>query len=147
MRCSMKFSADLATGHKGELELLKLVPALKRTNGLQYDFETPSGLKVEVKYDTTKYTNLFLETISNESKGSAGGPLSACRNNVDYFVYMFSRGDCFVFKNADLVFFLYQNKERYPIKTVRNQYYNTLGHAVPIKDIKHLCVPIEELSK
>lgn len=143
----MTFKSDLATGHAGELALLQLVPALTRTAGLTHDFETPSGKRVELKYDSTKYANLFLETISNDSKQSPGGCFQSAYSNVDYFVYLFKRGDCYTFRLPDLLHFLYLNKEKYNLKTVPNQYYNTLGHAVPIKDVTHLCVSIEELSK
>lgn len=142
------FAKDLKKGHTGEERLQAILPTLIRTDGRKFDFTTSKGKSVELKFDSTRYarTNLFIETISNDIKKSPGGPFQSLANNVDYFVYLFNSGAIFCFYTQDLVDYVTNNKQKYDLKTVQNKYYNTLGYAIPIKDLEHLDLGLEVLK-
>jgi hypothetical protein len=136
---SNKFHSDLATGHKGEALLAALFPQLTKAPTLAYDLVAPNGTKLEVKYDTTKYQNIFLEIISNNNKQSPGAVFQSMMKGADYFVYIFSRDNSIrTFKVTDLIWFLYLHKSKYEPRYVSNGSYMTIGVAVPISDLKHL---------
>lgn len=138
------FKSDLSRGQKGEALLLERFPSLIKTDGRQYDFVTPSGLKLETKFDSTKYSNIFLEVISNDNKKSPGGPLQSMMKNADLFVYVFERDNStYCYKVNDLVWFLFLTKGRYPEKKVYNKNYYSIGYAVPVADLKHLEISLE----
>src|SRR5574343_1081069 len=135
------FAKDLKFGQEGEELLLSMYPALSLHPGRSHDLRGSDGCKIELKYDNTKYENIFLEVIANDNKQSPGAVFTAIENKVDYFVYMFKRdGSVYWFRTAELAFFLWNNKERYDLKKVWNKTYNTYGIAVPIADIKHLII-------
>jgi hypothetical protein len=140
------FARDLKRGQAGEQKLLERFPTLIKCDGRNHDFETPSGLKVETKFDSTKYTNIFIETISNSNKESPGGCYQSLLKGVDLFVYVFERDQSMhVYRVAELCWFLYKTHGRYDRKTVRNKTYNSFGYAIPIDDLKHLEVSLEDL--
>lgn len=138
------FARDLKRGQKGESLLLERFPTLIKAEVRDYDFLTPSGLKVETKFDGTKYTNIFLEVISNSNKESPGGPYQSLLKEVDLFIYVFERDNStHVYRVNDLVWFLFKTKGKYDQKKVWNKTYNSLGYAIPIEDLKHLEISLE----
>lgn len=140
------FIKDLKTGHKGEQLLVDLFPQLSKAPTLDYDLVAPNGKKLEVKYDTTKFQNIFLEVISNDNKRSPGAVFQSMQKGADYFVYIFARDNSIrTFKVTDLIWFLYLNKANYPERYVSNGTYMTIGVAVPISDLKHLELDLGKL--
>lgn len=138
------FKKDLARGQKGEQKLLERYPTLIRTDGRSHDFVTPSGLKLETKFDGTKYTNIFIETISNSNKQSPGGVYQSLLKGVDLFVYVFERDNStYCYRVDELAWFLFKTKGTYDQKVVRNKSYNSFGYAIPIADLKHLEISLE----
>ena len=142
------FQDDLLRGKKGEEVLQTLIPELAPSGTLEYDLIGPKGQKIEIKYDATMYSNYFLEFISNQRKGSAGGPFQSMLKGVDYYVYIFKRDNKpHVFKVADLVWFMYKQRDNYETKIVFNSLYETLGHAIPMKDVAHLELDLSVLTE
>lgn len=140
------FKLDLARGQKGEQKLLERFPNLIRKDGRSHDFETPSGLKVETKFDSTKYQNIFIETISNSNKQSPGGCYQSLLKGVDLFVYVFERDNStYCYRVSDLCWFLFKTKGTYEQKRVRNKTYDSFGYAIPIEDLKHLEISLESV--
>ena len=138
------FKHDLARGQKGEALLLARFPSLVKTDGRSYDFVTTSGLKLETKFDSTKYHNIFLEVISNDNKQSPGGPFQSLQKQADLFVYVFERDQStYCYKVFDLIWFLFLNKDKYDQKKIYNKTYYSIGYAVPIADLKHLEISLE----
>ncbi len=140
------FVRDLKRGQTGESKLLERYPALIKTDGRSYDFETASGLKLETKFDSTKYPNIFIETISNSNKQSPGGVYQSLLKDVDLFVYVFERDDStYCYRVNELAWFLFKTKGQYDLKRVKNKTYYSHGYAIPIEDLKHLEVSLESL--
>lgn len=133
------FVKDLKRGQTGESKLLERYPTLVKTDGRSHDFETPSGLKLETKFDGTKYPNIFIETISNSNKQSPGGVYQSLLKDVDLFVYVFERDNStYCYRVNELAWFLFKTKGTYEQKKVRNKTYYSYGYAIPIEDLKHL---------
>lgn len=140
------FKLDLARGQRGESLLLERYPTLVKTDGRAFDFVTPSGLKLETKFDSTKYTNIFIETISNSNKQSPGGCYQSLLKGVDLFVYVFQRDNStHVYRVDELCWFLFKTKGQYEQKRVRNKTYDSYGYAIPIEDLKHLEISLESV--
>lgn len=144
----MTFKSDLARGHKGEQLLMDRYPILQKSGTLDYDFITPSGQAVESKCDSTTHSNFFMEIVSNSNKNSPGGAFQSIFKKADYLCYMFEKsGLIYTFRLTDLVWWLYNNKEKYALKKVWNPNYTTYGQAIPIADLEHLCVEPEKMWK
>jgi hypothetical protein len=140
------FKRDLARGQAGEAKLLERFPSLIKCDGRNHDFATPSGLKVETKFDSTKYSNIFVEFISNSNKQSPGGCFQSLLKGVDIFVYVFERDNStYCYRVDELCWFLFKSKGTYDLKRVRNKTYETHGYAIPIADLKHLEISLESV--
>jgi hypothetical protein len=140
------FKLDLARGQKGEALLLERFPNLIKCDGRNHDFETESGLRVETKFDSTKYSNIFVETISNSNKQSPGGVWQSLLKNVDLYVYVFERDNStYCYRVNELAWFMFLNKEKYDLKKIWNKGYYTFGYPVPIVDLKHLEISLESV--
>jgi hypothetical protein len=134
----MSFQKALAKGKNIEDVAQNMFPNLTPSGTLAYDFNL-GNKKVEIKGDYTSYPNIFLEAISNDTKNSPGGPFQSLLKGVDYYVYIFAlTNTAYVFKTADLCWFLFANAVKYKKKTVKNKTYNTIGYAIPIVDLQHL---------
>ena len=135
----MNFKSDLARGQAAEAVIAEKFPQLCRTNGRDVDFVSMSGQRVELKADNTTYRNFFMEIISNDNKRSPGGCFQSMFKKADYLLYFFEKtGELYCFRIADLIWFLYENKEKYALKKVNNRVYYTHGQAIPITDLQHL---------
>src|SRR4051812_33259955 len=100
----MTFKIDLLRGQKGEQAIIDLYPSLKFSQTRDYDLVTESGLRLEVKTDSTKYSNIYLETISNDTKRSPGGIFQSMFHGADYYVYRFERSNTiYCYRVTDLV--------------------------------------------
>jgi hypothetical protein len=138
------FKLDLARGQRGEQALLERFPTLIKTDGRAYDFVTVDGLKIETKFDSTKYSNIFLEVIRNDNNQTPGGAWQSLFKQADLFVYVFERDNStYCYKVHDLVWFLFQTKGKYDEKRIWNRGYNSIGYAIPIEDLKHLELSLE----
>jgi hypothetical protein len=84
-------------------------------------------------------TNFFIETISNDTKGTLGGVHRAAQEGVDIYAYMF--------EHPFRIFFLDVNKaktvvdnavasDQYRKCRIRNRFYHTEGYPLPIELFK-----------
>jgi len=98
-------------------------------------------LSVEVKNDETKYTNIFLETVSVRRNGSEDTPgwIHTCSSN--FFMYRFKnkvegRKPYYMFMTKKLREYFASNesefRRKYRERPVPNKGYTTLGIPVPI---------------
>lgn len=144
----VNWKKDLQRGIDGETIILCKFPKLKKSNTLTHDLIHENGSLWEIKTDFTTYSNIFLEIISNDIKNTPGGPIQSLSKKVDYYLYRFDTTDvCYCYKVFDLVWFLFNNKDKYKLKSILNKGYRTKGYAIPIEDLKHLEQNLEELMK
>ena len=145
---TFRFHQQNDIGKRGEALFLRLYPQFKPNN--VDDVKSPDcvdthGKKAEIKFDVSRrarrdkngfQTNFFMETISNDRKQTPGGLLRAQKEGVDYYVYIFEQPErVFVLDVPKAVDIQNQLVESgyYRQCRIKNQYYYTLGHALPIE--------------
>lgn len=143
-----KFTDSLRVGKAGECLLLEYAPTLIQLGGRKSDFQCSiTGELYELKsdsYDMNKTANFFIEWISNENKGSVGGPMQALEHGSKYWMYMFPKNKAlFIFETAPLVEALGAIVNNLTIVSIPNKGYNTLGYKVPRELLKHLYIELE----
>lgn len=145
---TFRFQDQLRVGDIGEKLFIDNYPSnLEIYEGREWDFNClDSGKRIEIKadtYDVNKTENFFFEYISNDNKGTPGGPWRAKKDKVDIFCYVFVKnGYCYEFgdvrgliKRLDWLI-----KDLKEIK-VKNPGYMTIGYKVPrseVEDLYHL---------
>lgn len=107
-----------------------------RLDGFKSDFQCKtSGDTVELKTDFYSFDetpNFFFERISNESKGSPGGPWQSLANGTDTFVYFFVKElTYFKFNVATLVTRLEEIIPTLKPVPIANKNFTTIGYRVP----------------
>jgi hypothetical protein len=134
---TFSFNKQLNTGNLGESLFYQAhCGTLNRTDGRKNDFqvkETGEGLELKTDtYSMAKTPNFFIEHISNESKGSPGGPWQSLANGTPNFVYFFvSDLTCFQFKTDELCARLDLIIPTLKPVRVENPKYTTIGYRVP----------------
>ena len=144
------WESDLKRGLKGEEFILNCYPnKLTKSKDLRWDFDTYNGLKIETKcdfYPSQATNNLFIETISNNTKNSKGGPFISLENGVDYYLYMFNDSkEIYCFKTEELVNRVLELMPNLHLRTVRNKYYDTKGYTIPKDKLIDLNIDLEEI--
>lgn len=112
----------------------------------EYDFEF-QGQKIELKSDTYKSENYFMEYFSDKDKKTLGGPFRAAQDNIYWFVYLFLQEETFYwFKTEELVLFMREfMKDANPIP-VRNPKFISLGYKVPRDMLKRVCFKVDKIK-
>lgn len=132
---------QLSIGNKGERLFQQMYPAATKTDGRVEDFIL-DGKRIELKTDTysmAKTPNYFMEFYGDVKKGSIGGPWRSCRDNIEYFVYLFLHDKkAFWFHACELARFLDEHIKTLKPKRVRNATYEAYGFAVCRADVAHL---------
>jgi len=132
---------QLSVGNKGEKYFQTLYPEATKTSGRVDDFVL-NGKRIELKTDTysmAKTPNFFMEYFGNVKAGAIGGPWRSCKDNIDYFVYLFLYDKkMFWFESCRLANFLDEHIKTLKPKTVRNSTYEAYGFAVKRDDVAHL---------
>lgn len=146
MKTKPCFKKDLQRGQDGEAKLvehfhLDLLPN-RDPKERRWDYETRSGLKVEIKSDywPTTTGNFFMEQWSDVAKRKLGGPWRACQDEVDCFVYFYPKENIyFYFRDVPaLVEKLNQLTEEMKSTTVPNRAWNTVGWKIPRTELEDL---------
>ncbi len=137
------FKHSLAIGQQGEAQLLLYMPELTKLDGRKADFiNEQTGATYELKtdsYDYNKTANFFIETASDAELGKPGGPWQALEHGSTYWLYMFSRNKVlFTFKTLPLVQWLDTHPKKYPLISIPNKGWTTLGFKLPRVDVAHL---------
>jgi len=136
-----QFKDQLSVGGSGEALFLSLHPWLNKADGIKFDFER-DGKSVELKTDTysmKRTPNFFMERYSDTERGTLGGPWRAARDNVDFFVYMYSvERQCFWFNSKELVSFLDEYCKSKRLVEIPNKSWVTTGYLVPRSAVEHL---------
>jgi hypothetical protein len=131
------FRSQLGVGQMGEAMFFEAhAGRFVRTDGRKGDFVCSlSGDTYELKTDTwdmNKTPNMFIEHLSDEAKGTPGGPWRALQDGSKFFVYMFAPNlTYFTFETAALVArmeTLLPSLKPFP---VQNKGYVTVGYRVP----------------
>ena len=137
------FKTQLNQAEKHELEFTKIYKKHKLTKSAdrRWDFNTPRGLRVELKcdtYDATKTPYFFLERYSDMYKKSPGGIWQSVGHDVDIFIYWFvNSGVYYEFRNLqDLIKVLEKLTENLYMIGIRNRGYITGGYKLT-RDLLH----------
>jgi len=129
-----QFKEQLSIGAEGEALFHTLYPKLEKADGIKYDFKY-NDKTVELKtdsYSMAKTPNFFMERYSDVERGTNGGPWRAAYDNVDYFVYMYSKERrCFWFSPKQLVEFLDGYVKSKSTVSIPNRTWTTTGYLVP----------------
>ena len=132
---------QLSVGNKGERYFQTLYPSAVKTNGRVDDFVL-NGKRIELKTDTysmAKTPNFFMEYVGNTKSGAIGGPWRTCKDNIDYFVYLFLYDKkLFWFNACELSKFLDEKIKTMKPKRVKNATYEAYGFAVNRDEVAHL---------
>lgn len=134
---SFSFKGQLRQGELGEMLYFKANEGrLKREDGRVSDFSClTTGGSIELKsdfYSLEKTPNFFFERLSNEEKGTPGGPWSALAQGVETFVYFYVPSlTYFTFKTKELVEALEGIVASIPPTKVVNTNHVTVGFRVP----------------
>ncbi len=146
MRTRPNFQKDLKRGQDGEAILLEhfhleLVPNRDR-NERRWDYETRSGLKVEIKSDyyTMKTGNFFMERWSDVANRKLGGPWRAYEDEVDCFIYFYPKENTyFYFRDIPaLVERLNSLTDECQECSIQNRAWTTVGFKVPREKLEDL---------
>jgi hypothetical protein len=132
------FKDQLSVGGKGEAMFLKMFPKLEKADGIKYDFQC-NGKTIELKTDTYSIEdtqNFFMERYSSIESKKLGGPWRAHQDNVDFFVYLYEKGQhCYWFDTKRLIpqldDYIKQHKPRQV--EINNTSWTTLGYLIPRK--------------
>lgn len=139
-----KFNSQNKTGVTGENLFSTCYNDLepKKPETLAYDFDIKSNKKIELKSDTwgmEDTPNFFMESISNSSKGTIGGPWRAKKDGVDFFVYLFLKNKTFFwFDTLALCDKLDQLSPQLKKRTIFNSGYDTIGYLVNRESLRDL---------
>lgn len=140
------FQEDLKRGKAGEEKLvkhchLKLGPC-KDEKERRWDFESASGLTVEVKSDywPLKTGNFFMEKWSDVRTKKLGGPWRAFSDDVDVFIYFYPKENTyFYFRDVEeLVARLNLLTEKLEPVTIHNRNWTTEGYKIPREELAGL---------
>ena len=127
------FDESLKMGKSGEDLFHSYFPYLKRTSGLDYDFESENGCKIELKsdsYDLNKYPNFFMERYSWGDR--PGGPWQSLFKGATHYVYFYVKNETFfTFEVRKLVEALEFITEPKHLIEVRNRDHLTRGFKIP----------------
>ncbi len=139
------FNASLQKGKLGEKWLFEHWPhpGLEVLDGRKSDFiDIRTRRRVELKtdsYDMNNTGNFFIEQWSDVDKMKPGGPQQALLHNSELWVYLFIQNKTyFVFETQELVDFMKENAHKYPLVTINNRSWTTVGLKVPRADVAHL---------
>lgn len=136
------FREQLTVGARGE-ELFLESYGGKLSEDLRWDIAVEGVGTVELKTDMHNSPNFFIEYYSDKDAKTPGGPWKSRDNNVNYFVYHFLEHKTFYwFRPEDLIRFM-KNK-KYNEILIPNFGWTTLGYAVPIIDIAHLALQVDQ---
>jgi len=133
------FKVDLKRGQAGEAKLvehfhLELLPTADEKER-RWDFETKSGLKVEIKSDyyTMDTGNFFMERWSDVANRKLGGPWRAYEDGVDCFVYFYPKDNLyFYFRDVPaLIERLNSLTSELAEVSIQNRAWTTIGFKVP----------------
>lgn len=137
------FKTQLSQAEKHELEFVKIYKKHKLTKSTdrRWDFNTPRGLKVELKcdtYDVTKTPYFFAERYSDMYKKTPGGIWQSQTHDVDIFIYWFVNSRVYYeFRDlTKLIQVLNKMTEKMYVVGVRNKGYITGGFKLP-RDLLH----------
>ncbi len=149
------FKKDLERGKRGEALLvehchLSLQPN-KDPDERRWDYESASGLKVEIKSDywPTSTGNFFMEFYSDIARKKPGGPWRAYQDEVDVFIYFYPKERVYYyFRNIEaLCERLNQLLDKFDGIVVHNTRWQTLGYKVPREELADLFEVYEWDSK
>ena len=125
----------------------------QKGGGRVIDIILSNGKTVELKtdsYDMEKTQNMFIEHFGNTSKKTLGGPWRAFQDNIDYFVYLYSKQKIFFWFNpkelANRVDALY-NGDRVNAKFIKNPNYETMGYLVNRKDLEDIVIRTDNFGE
>ncbi len=143
------FNTQNRKGKAAESLFQEFYPEAKQMDGLIHDFEL-NGEKVEVKgdyYDPRRFSNFFIETVSNDNTGKKGGIFRSLDDKIDWFVYLFVQTlEFHWFKVPETVKFLNKIIDDYPTKVIWNRNYNTEGKLIPIKVLSKVLYRLDDFS-
>lgn len=146
------FKEQNEIGKRGEAKFLEMCPEWSPNNMgsrcKEPDFVNALNQTLELKFDVSTrarrddngfQTNFFIETISNDKKGTLGGVHRAAQEGVDVYAYMF--------ENPFRIFFLDVKKTvevvdkmvasgMYRKCRIKNRFYYTEGYPLPIELFK-----------
>ncbi len=137
------FEAQNEVGKAGEARFAARYPGLRRKGLKDCDFETSDGVWVELKTDArpaAQTGNFFFEVFSNVQRNVYGGPWQAYGKGADLFVYQFACGAEWWFYCEALVNFLEKTEDKWQVRQVGNERYQSAGLLVPITAVEHLKV-------
>lgn len=145
------FAKQNKFGQRGEEDFLLYYPdiGLKREDGRVWDFSL-NGEGVEVKSESRnldKTPNIFCEIISNVSKNTEGAVFRAETDKCRYIIYYFINDKTFFWYNTiKLCEFIRKNGCNYDKKLIRNVSHETIGYAIPRKDIEFCCERVDKFE-
>lgn len=138
------FDRDLRFGQRAEREFMGIHPwELVKSTDRRWDFETPEGLRVELKtdtYDPAKTPNLFMERWSDIDRGTPGSIWRACEDEVDVFIYWFVAGRFWMECRTPISLrnFLDIHTKSLKLEKVTNKSWVTGGYKVRRDEVEHL---------
>lgn len=156
-----KFQTQFKKGKKAEEVFLKYFKlngeSLQVSGVMDYDFQTASGLRVELKTDYHDSRNFYIERSFGKSGNEKPGSFwQSCAKSVDVFIYWFPlTGEVFLFprlKAAVKYLDSYIKTMNLTPNTVQNIGFCGIGYKIPKAALKHLYeqeelhVPLEELN-
>jgi len=146
------FKEQNEIGKRGEAKFLEMCPEWSANNVgarcKEPDFVNALKQTLELKFDVSTrarrddngfQSNFFIETISNDTKGTLGGVHRAAQEGVDIYAYMFETPFRIFFldvKKAVSVVDKLVDSGCYRKCSIKNRFYNTTGYPLPIAEFK-----------
>lgn len=144
MNKTFSFGKQLKIGEIGEQSFIKYYHDLnpRKSSIREVDIFINDNEKVELKSDNyleEDTPNMFIELVGNTVSGKLGGPHLSKQNDVNWFVYHYSKNKTFYwFKVDELCEFIDKNQNNFEVKEIKNVAWSSIGILIPREKVSHL---------